>query len=127
VSIHLGDGAGAFGGSTSIPAGDRPASLAVGDFNGDGKLDFATANYQSNNVSIRLGNGAGGFTIEPDVPVGQAPLSLVAGDFNGDGKPDLAVPNGLSDNVTLLLSTFPAPPAPPARGLVASLLSVQVK
>lgn len=35
--------------------GDRPESVAVGDFNADGKLDLATANIGSNTVSILLG------------------------------------------------------------------------
>jgi hypothetical protein len=40
--------------------GTSPTSVAVGDFNGDGKLDLAVANYRSNNVSILLGNGNNG-------------------------------------------------------------------
>ena len=35
--------------------------MAVGDFNGDGRLDIAVANEGSNTVSIFLGNGLGGF------------------------------------------------------------------
>ena len=33
----------------------------MGDFNGDGKLDLAVANYASNTVGVLLGNGSGGF------------------------------------------------------------------
>ena len=33
----------------------------MGDFNGDGKLDLAVANYGSNTVSVLLGNGDGTF------------------------------------------------------------------
>ena len=33
----------------------------MGDFNGDGKLDLAVANYGSNTVSVLLGNGNGTF------------------------------------------------------------------
>ena len=36
-------------------AGSVPVSVAVGDFNGDGKLDLAVANGSSNNVSVLLG------------------------------------------------------------------------
>ena len=39
-----------------------PVSVAIGDFNGDGKQDLAVANSGSNTVSIRLGNGLGGFS-----------------------------------------------------------------
>src|SRR5207253_530444 len=59
VSILLGDGAGGFRARTNFPVGSSPASVAVGDFNNDGKQDLAVANTGSNNVSILLGNGDG--------------------------------------------------------------------
>src|SRR5262249_50213162 len=42
-------------------AGSHPQSVAVGDFNGDGKPDLAVPNFFSNNVTIRLGDGTGAF------------------------------------------------------------------
>jgi len=44
--------------------------VAVGDFNGDGKPDFAVVEAGSNMVSVFLGNGDGTF---------QAPTSVFAG------------------------------------------------
>ncbi len=60
VSVLLGDGAGGFSAQT-IFASNNPISVTTGDFNGDGKLDFATANNRSNSVSIVIGNGTGSF------------------------------------------------------------------
>ncbi len=83
----------------------RSPSVAVGDFNGDGKPDLATANFSSDNVTILLGDGSGNFTAAATSPeaAGDGPQSVAVGDFNGDGKPDLAIANGGSDNVTILL------------------------
>ena len=52
---------------------DNPISVAVGDFNGDGKQDLATANGGSNNVSVLLGNGAGGFSAATNFGAGTGP------------------------------------------------------
>src|SRR5262249_48659370 len=107
VSIRLGNGNSTFTAASDVTVGSNPISLAVGDFNGDGKQDFATANYDGGTVSICLGNGQGAFTTEPDVPVGAHPNSVAVPDFNGDGKPDLAVANDNDKNsVSVLLNTF---------------------
>jgi hypothetical protein len=103
ATIRLGDGAGGFPDtmSSAVRTGGGPSSVAVGDFDRDGKQDLAVANFYSDNVMIRLGNGAGGF---PDsrvstVGAGDEPQHVAIGDFNRDGKPDLAVANSLSNNV----------------------------
>ena len=74
-----------------VSVGANPYSVAIGDFNGDGKQDLAVANYVSNTVSIRLGDGLGGFSGSTEVSVGSGPISVAIGDFNGDGKQDLAL------------------------------------
>ena len=68
-------GASVFINAADVNAGVGSDSVAVGDFNNDGKQDFAVANFGSNNVSIRLGNGMGGFTspATPEVVVGTSP------------------------------------------------------
>ena len=77
--------------SRGLQHGRRPESVEIGDFNGDGKLDVATADGGSNTVSILLGNGDGTFQANQDFVVGLYPGSVVANDFNGDGALDLAV------------------------------------
>jgi VCBS repeat protein/IPT/TIG domain-containing protein len=71
------------------PTFSSPERQAVGDFNGDGKLDLAIADPSG--VQVLLGNGDGTFQPpvlypEPGTGVG----SPIVGDFNGDGKPDVA-------------------------------------
>jgi hypothetical protein len=98
---------------------------AVGDFNGDGILDIATANtapessqtIYANTVTISLGNGDGTFTTLGTSPAtGRRPESIVTGDFNGDGKLDLAAANQTDGTVTILLGngdgTFTAAVSP---------------
>ena len=109
VLIWLSSGAWAqcFQTATSFGVGSNPQSVAVGDFNGDGKPDLATANVGSNEVSVLLGSGSGGFGPATNFGVGDGPFSVAVGDFNGDGKPDLAVANNGSDNVSVLYNCTP--------------------
>ena len=71
--------------------GYYPPTVAVGDFDGDGKLDIAVANSGSGNVSILLGNGDGTFQAAVNFDAGAGPQEIAVGDFNGDHKLDLAV------------------------------------
>ena len=105
VTILLGKGDGTFvqAAKSPIAVGDYPWSLAVSDFNGDGKADLAVVNSGDNSVAILLGNGDGTFSASPPVNVGRAPDFLAVGDFNGDGVPDLAVVNSSDFTVSILL------------------------
>jgi len=84
--------------------GRGPASVAVGDFNGDGHLDLAVANRDDDSVSILLGQGDGTFQAAPAAAVSPGPGSMAVGDFNGDGRPDLAVTNFYADTVSILIN-----------------------
>ena len=83
--------------------GSTPQAVASGDFNGDGKMDLATADSSGNSVTILLGNGDGTFQAPTTYSVGNGPTALIAADFNGDGKLDLAVVNDNANTVSILL------------------------
>jgi hypothetical protein len=80
-----------FAAPMSYAAGRTPWSVAIGDLNGDGESDLATANYQANNVSVLLNRGDGSFQAKLDYRAGGSPVSVAIGDLNGDGKRDLAI------------------------------------
>src|SRR5262249_42518048 len=104
VSVLLGNGNGYFHGPQNYSAGDYPNAVAVGDFNGDGRLDLAVANAATNAVRLLLGNGGGSFQAPQNFSAGADPSALAVADFNGDGKPDLAVANDGTTKVSILLN-----------------------
>jgi len=103
VSIFLGNGDGTFQAAMNYIAGSDPYAVAVGDFNGDGKLDLVVTDVFGNDVGVLLGNGDGTFQPALDFGVGGSPLSVVVGDFNGDGILDLAVASNDDRDVSVLL------------------------
>jgi hypothetical protein len=93
-------GGNSFVAAVNYAVGTDLASIAVGDFNGDGIADIAVVNNtQAGQVSVLLGNGDGTFHAAVDYAVGTNPFSLALEDFNGDGNTDLAVAN-LGDGST---------------------------
>src|SRR5262249_22953756 len=85
-----------FGGKQDFAAGTLPSALALGDVNGDGRLDVAVANANDNTVSVLLNTIAPGattasFGAKQDFQTGTKPQSILFKDLNGDGKADLVV------------------------------------
>ena len=108
VSIHLGNAApnsGTFQPAVYYVIGAYPRSVAVGDFDQDGRLDLAVANEGSFTVSILLGNGDGTFhaSDSPSFAAHLHPAFVAVGHFNADGFLDLVVVNEFSDDVSILL------------------------
>jgi hypothetical protein len=110
VTVLPGNGDGTFQAPINKDPGIGPFGLAVGDFNGDGKLDFATA--ENNNggeaftADVFPGNGDGTFGNRHSFLTGGADaFGVASADFNGDGRPDLVVANTFSNDMSVLLNT----------------------
>lgn len=108
VGVMLGNGAGTFNAAAGSPfaVGTFPAFMSIADLNGDGQLDFATANQSSANLSLLSGNGAGVFAAFPVSPLagGNGPTGIATGDFNGDGLVDLANTNFFGNTAAVRLA-----------------------
>ncbi|MBS1492629.1 MAG: T9SS type A sorting domain-containing protein [Bacteroidetes bacterium] len=93
---------------TDFVTGNGPSCVQTGDFNFDGKPDFAVVNQSSNNVSVFINNTPAGspvsFLPKLDFSAGSGAVSLTVADFNGDGKPDIAVSNQTDNNISVLMN-----------------------
>jgi hypothetical protein len=113
------------GNPTAIPSVSRISAFAIADFNGDGKLDLAGAEWgpgvtDQNLIAIHQGQGS---TSQFDSPqsiqvfgtTGQDTYPKIAvADLNGDGKPDIVTDGdgcnepaetSCSTQITVLLNT----------------------
>jgi hypothetical protein len=121
VSTFIGNGGGTFTPAANSPrATDASLSIAVavGDFNGDGKMDVVATDIPGGltglfngltgsvggNVSFFAGLGTGSLASHNDSGTGaNFPAALAVGDFNHDGRLDLAVANLNDGTVTIML------------------------
>ncbi|MBI3003909.1 MAG: VCBS repeat-containing protein, partial [Ignavibacteriales bacterium] len=99
---------GSFSAKVEFTTGTSPAAVALGDLDGDGKLDLAISDYNSNMVSLFRNTGSSGsisFATKVDFTTGSNTHSLSIGDIDGDGKPDIAITNRSSNTVSVLTNT----------------------
>jgi FG-GAP-like repeat/Putative metal-binding motif len=113
VWLARGNGDGTFQNATGTRTSSQgtPASLAVEDFNGDGKLDVASAENFSDVAAILLGVGDGRFLSSPSIsllPNPSGPVAVAAADWNRDGWQDLAVSTEFNGTY-ILLNQHPFP------------------
>ncbi|CAF3938924.1 unnamed protein product [Rotaria sp. Silwood1] len=82
-----------------------PDSIVVSDFNNDGSLDIAVANYFTSNIGIFIGLGNGSFKSEVIYSSGDLsfPVWITVGDFNNDSRIDIATANYNMNNVGIFL------------------------
>jgi len=94
--------------SFTTGSGSDPQNLAIGDLDGNGKLDIVTANHGSGTVSAFLNTSTTGsisFAARADFLADTSPAGVAIGDLDGDGKPDLVVTNESSNTVIVLRNT----------------------
>ncbi len=107
ITILIGSGNGRFAPASGSPfkSGRSPGSIAVGDVNGDGIDDVASANMGSNNITLLLG-GKNGLRVAGNSPivVGKDPEFVALGDLNGDRKADLVVAESETNVIRIILS-----------------------
>jgi hypothetical protein len=93
-----------FASATDVQTNLGPRSVSIGDLDGDGRPDLATANELSKTISILRNTGSQGslsFAARQNVSVSGAPYNVAIGDLDGDGKNDLAVSDNTKNSVHL--------------------------
>lgn len=93
VRVFRNDGCGNFGAPeiTTVPNNSTPSANEVGDFNGDGYVDFAVANISGDTVSVLRNDGIGSYLPSTTYPSGNASRGVAVLDIDADGHEDLAV------------------------------------
>ncbi|MFI5252106.1 MAG: FG-GAP-like repeat-containing protein [Bacteroidota bacterium] len=95
----------------TFATGTSPVGLALGDIDGDGKVDIVTANGGGNSISIFRNIAtpgpitSGSLAGKVDFPTGSSPYDVVIGDLDGDGKQDIVVSNNSSNTISIFRNT----------------------
>ncbi len=89
---------------SDFTTGTSPRSVAMGDANGDGRVDLVAANINSTTISVLSNTSVPGvitFAAKSDFATGMGPVTAVMGDIDGDGIPEIAAANGTASSVSV--------------------------
>lgn len=126
IVVLLGDGRGGMRDAEGSPykVGATARKLALGDVDGNGSLDIAVAEHDTNALSMYINDGTGRFTPGPKVEIQSANVrphthDVTFADANGDGRADLLATSADSGSISILLSkgngTFQHAPGSPLK------------
>jgi hypothetical protein len=122
VAVILNDGTGNFKPAKTYALSNYSfAGIAVGDLNGDGKLDLVVPYNLSSSLAVLLGVGDGTFTQPPDLALGTprpdqcnglyagqfCPAAVALADVDGDGNMDIiaTLDSGGGQDIVILPGT----------------------
>ena len=101
VQVLLGEGDGGFT-EKDYDSNGAVAFLAVGDFNGDGKLDSVVAGANLDTINVLLGDGHGNFSAPVSSRAPNGATQVAVGDLDGDGNADIVLTSEETDLVSVL-------------------------
>lgn len=94
-----------FSAAVIYTAGVAPISVTSADFNSDGNMDVAIANFNGLNLSVLFGSSTGTFAAAGDYATDSNPFSITSADFNNDGHIDIATANYYSANISVFIGS----------------------
>lgn len=100
-----------FSAVTEFTAGTNPQDVALGDLDGDGKVDMAVTNYGTSKISVyrnisTIGSiTATSFATKVDFTLSSNSYATAIGDVDGDGKLDMVASNYLSGTISVFRNT----------------------
>ncbi|MHC1703734.1 MAG: IPT/TIG domain-containing protein [Tenuifilaceae bacterium] len=100
-----------FAAKVDFTTGSSPWGIAIGDLDGDGKLDIVVPNRYSNTISVFRNTSTtgtistGSFAPKVDFATANEPISVAICDVDGDNKLDIAASNYGSSTASIYLNT----------------------
>ena len=109
---------------------NHPDGIAISDLDGDGKVDLAVTNQNSNTISVFRNMSVSGtitsssFATKMGFAIGNQSWTIAIGDLDGDGKPDLSASNWNSNTVSILRNTLGGGGTTPAAPVAQSATNI---
>ncbi|MEP1306555.1 MAG: FG-GAP-like repeat-containing protein [Balneola sp.] len=93
---------------SDFSTGSGPFNVALGDLDGDGKLDMVTGNRNDNDMSVHRNTSSVGsisFASKVDFTTAGNPAFAAIGDVDGDGKAEVLIANSGSSSISVYHNT----------------------